>query len=707
MHVHFLAQPALRGRKAQTRGSRFARRYIEKQFRDCHLVSWPTWIMGTNSSGFELPFGYGKNVVGVLPGSDPALSREVVLVSAHYDHLGKDKHGIHPGAADNASGVAALLEIARECSSTSDRPKRSLAFAAFDCEEKMLLGSFAFTCRDDFKKAKLAAVLNMDMLGRDLLDVITNTLFVSGVEHYPELRDRAREFGTENGIRVLPLGSDLVGPRSDQVAFQSLPAPCLFFSCGTFRDYHQPADTADNVDYAALDRSTRVIARAVNMLANEPSPGTRTAADTTDPEELRSVVTVMKEVLREPGKAGLKKDDTKSVENLMTGAETLLKSNAYTTTTREKLILEATGTLVPYFMPMEFRTSRASGEGNALVLQYLQEMYLRYGHELMEGYRQLVAQLVKYQPGVIRQMPKFDYDFYSLADRDISFIIKPQSTGNENGSHVPAGETHYALHALANSWTMKAEVKRTKWVINSFSMYMGGSVDQFDCEGTRDDIADYCALRLRMEHTNQAHIAQFRKVLAACVPESASNSAAAFILERKQHYRLNTETEWIGGCLQSECTDLALLAVQVVEDDLENQRRHHRAHALDRAPLLESLRTLMGDCQKRADLRAAAIRAATKSRDRVCLRKVATLLNDSTPAYRLEDTTLLKKDYPFADQAMVKVLKDLYTRGWKSSSESSWTLGEVAMHALKAASGKDFGNDQQKWDAWIDKSKTL
>jgi len=208
-HVRFLADPALKGRKPKTAGSRAARRYIEARFKECGLVPW------RDAKGYELPFGYGINVVGVLPGLDPNLKEQLVIVSAHYDHLGKTQGKIYAGAGDNASGVGAMLEVAREMASSAERPRRSVAFVAFDCEEMMLLGSFAFSCRPDVEHAKIAAVVNMDMLGRNLLDVVRQTIFIAGTEQYPQLRERVRGFGTNAGIRVLPLGTDLVGPRSD------------------------------------------------------------------------------------------------------------------------------------------------------------------------------------------------------------------------------------------------------------------------------------------------------------------------------------------------------------------------------------------------------------------------------------------------------------------------------------------------------------
>ena len=104
-HVHFLAQPALKGRKPKTWESATARQYLKSRFEAYGLIPW------TNCKGYEQPFGFGTNVIGVLPGVNPNLADEIVIVSAHYDHLGKGKKGIYHGACDNASGVAALLEL--------------------------------------------------------------------------------------------------------------------------------------------------------------------------------------------------------------------------------------------------------------------------------------------------------------------------------------------------------------------------------------------------------------------------------------------------------------------------------------------------------------------------------------------------------------------------------------------------------------------
>ncbi|MHC4572351.1 MAG: M28 family peptidase, partial [Planctomycetota bacterium] len=257
-HVHFLAQPALKGRKPRTWESATARRYLKDRFETYGLLPWG------QAKGYEQPFGFGTNVIGVLPGSDPNFADEIVMLVAHYDHVGKTKKGVLLGACDNASGVAVLLEIAERLALSERRQRRTICFASFDCEEKCTLGSFIFTCQEDFDKSKIAAVVNVDLLGRDFLDIIDGSLLVVGTELYPKLRTQILKAGTENGVKILPIGTDLVGPRGDHVAFEMMDIPILFFTCGLYKDYHKPTDTADKLNYPKMRKSAALIAQTVD-----------------------------------------------------------------------------------------------------------------------------------------------------------------------------------------------------------------------------------------------------------------------------------------------------------------------------------------------------------------------------------------------------------------------------------------------------------
>jgi acetylornithine deacetylase/succinyl-diaminopimelate desuccinylase-like protein len=140
-HVEFLCQPALKGRKAQSWEAATVREYIGARFDRYGLKPWP------GEDGYEQEFIFGTHMIGVMEGSDPDLVDEIVILSAHYDHIGTGRKGIYPGASDNAAGVAVLLEIAERMAMADKKPRRTVAFASFDAEEKSAFGAFAFTGR--------------------------------------------------------------------------------------------------------------------------------------------------------------------------------------------------------------------------------------------------------------------------------------------------------------------------------------------------------------------------------------------------------------------------------------------------------------------------------------------------------------------------------------------------------------------------------
>ena len=261
--------------------------------------------------------------------------------------------------------------------------KERIAFATFDAEEAMLLGSFAFSCRTDVVAAKIVAVVNVDMLGRDFLDAITNTLFLAGTEHFPALQSQLRNLGSAAGIRLLPLGSDLIGRRSDHVAFESRDILCLFFSCGTFKDYHQPGDTAEKLNYTNLDQSTHVILQTVEALANADAHSLPVGFGC-DLEELQSVQIVVSELCRDPLKAGIKTNDINALLSLKSRVKALLAKGSYNPKTREDLILEVARSLGRYFLPFgDEGPNTEKGTSWSTVMPYLEHIYLNYRRELM------------------------------------------------------------------------------------------------------------------------------------------------------------------------------------------------------------------------------------------------------------------------------------------------------------------------------------
>jgi hypothetical protein len=207
----------------------------------------------------------GRNVAAMLEGSDPSLAGQAVLVGAHYDHLGQgdegsalDGRGIHPGADDNASGTAALLEIAEALAAAPRRPRRSIVFVAFTGEEKGLLGSAAAAAHGP-GGLKLVAMLNLDMVGRMRGGLVE----VGGVSTAPEWRSIVEAANQDRLALEFPAR---VVPNSDHASFVLQHVPALFLFTGMHGDYHRASDTWDKVNadgVAKVAALTERIARAV------------------------------------------------------------------------------------------------------------------------------------------------------------------------------------------------------------------------------------------------------------------------------------------------------------------------------------------------------------------------------------------------------------------------------------------------------------
>jgi hypothetical protein len=215
--------------------------------------------------------GTTANVVGILPGSDPALAAEAVVVGAHYDHLGRGSpfslapergEAIHPGADDNASGTAALLGLA-ETATRAGPSRRSLVFVAFGAEELGLLGSSHYVRHPAVPLERTVGMVNLDSVGR-LRD---GRLHAMGVDTGQGLRALVEQAG--RGLAVqLTLRGDGLGP-SDHTAFLNRERPVVFFFTGPHADYHRPSDTWDKIDAEGLRLVTTVAYRVARALADQ------------------------------------------------------------------------------------------------------------------------------------------------------------------------------------------------------------------------------------------------------------------------------------------------------------------------------------------------------------------------------------------------------------------------------------------------------
>jgi hypothetical protein len=210
------------------------------------------------------------NVVGVLPGSDPALRNEYVIVGAHHDHLGRggegsldpDSRDIHNGADDNASGTAALIEIARMMAE-GPRPARSVLFMTFTGEERGLWGSAHFVSDPTIDLASATAMLNLDMVGRVTDDNVTVYGFGTA-EEWDGIVDAANA-GLSAPLNI-GKAPDGYGP-SDHSSFYGEGIPVLHFFSNTHVDYHRPSDDWWKINVDGMERIAELttgVARALS-----------------------------------------------------------------------------------------------------------------------------------------------------------------------------------------------------------------------------------------------------------------------------------------------------------------------------------------------------------------------------------------------------------------------------------------------------------
>lgn len=316
-HVYTLASDSLQGRETGTVGQLKAALYCTQVFRLSHLLA--TFALDSVRASFRQTFAFtitevalfgnsyvrgdrrstykrhelmpssltttdsnniffGDNVAGLLIGTD--LKQEVVVVSAHYDHLGNSGKRIFHGADDNASGTATILSVATLFDSLAQRgirPRRSILFVLFSGEEGGLLGSQYFVKHSPIPFNQFMCDLNVDMIGR--VDHAhrkkPNYCYLITGKKNNKLLKVAEVSNNESVKLALNQGGyDTVNDpeqhfyRSDHYNFAELDIPILFFTSGQHTDYHQPSDTADKINYEVLRKRATLVFQTAWHVAN-------------------------------------------------------------------------------------------------------------------------------------------------------------------------------------------------------------------------------------------------------------------------------------------------------------------------------------------------------------------------------------------------------------------------------------------------------
>ena len=278
--IRFLSDDALQGRVTGSPGADTAAAYLAHRFSEVGLQPAAGGWFQSFTVGRDAPLArhsqgsgslVGRNVIGILPGRDAVLRNQTVILGAHYDHLGLGGFGsldpdstgmVHNGADDNASGVAALIQVAARLAISP--PARTVVFIAFSGEELGLLGSAHYVKEPIYPLAGTLAMINLDMVGR----LRNGRLIVYGAQsakEFPALLDSLNWYA---GFDLKPQG-DGYGP-SDQSSFYSSKRPVLHLFTDLHQDYHRTTDDWQKINLDGLKRVSDFTLGLVTALANRP-----------------------------------------------------------------------------------------------------------------------------------------------------------------------------------------------------------------------------------------------------------------------------------------------------------------------------------------------------------------------------------------------------------------------------------------------------
>ncbi|MCU0373405.1 MAG: M28 family peptidase [Ignavibacteria bacterium] len=247
----------------------------------------------------DLQVKYAKtgNVLGFIEGSDPVLKNEVIIIGAHFDHLGyggrnsmhqgKDKQ-VHNGADDNASGTTGVIELAQKLASEKSKLKRSLLFMCFTGEEEGLIGSSYFVKSEKFKEFNTVAMINMDMIGR----LKEDKLILNGTGTSPYWTAKIEELNKTYNFKM-SYNPDGFGP-SDHSSFYGKDIPVLMFFTDLHEDYHRPSDDIEKINTQGQEKVVKLVYDVVYDLSTRESKPefTKVAAKQDDNKGERKAVRV-------------------------------------------------------------------------------------------------------------------------------------------------------------------------------------------------------------------------------------------------------------------------------------------------------------------------------------------------------------------------------------------------------------------------------
>jgi hypothetical protein len=626
------------------------------RFEEWRLETWGT------ADGYEQKFVIGTNVIGVLRGSDPYLQDQYVILSAHYDHLGKAPGGkFSPGAVDNASGIAVLLRVAAELAASEEKPRRSIVFAAFDAEESGMLGAFAFTCREDFDPTALAGLVNLDMLGRRFLDISENVLLSVGTERFPRLRDVVREAGEQAGLEVLPLGRDLALGRSDHAAFETYGAPWVFFTSGPYADYHQVTDTPEKIDYDLLRRTAEVVTSSLLALANAELVEPEVNVQEGDREELRSLYRLSQDIVRSEEESQIAPAERlQQVRFLQERAARLLAAPSYSLAERDLFVEEVMEALAPLLMGKEI------GPDERTALAVILELYRHHPQLLAEGMRTMLRHVQKHPPGILRGAPPFHHLAFEVSDASVILTEMPGDR-IELSYNIPVFNARARFRSFGRG---DLEIDGM-WHVNNIV-------------GTRDEVVDSLLLMWRQEEFPPEH-----------------SAVAGALLQRVSGTDFGDRyATWLAWRLaKTGQPDEPALFLDLAQRAKGNVRKRALAFSLqqDQAVALPLLMAAIRDPAEEAGVQAWAMEHLPAAAGPDGWALLVGQLNN--PAILARQPFVLSETFPFYNRTIIRWARQQVKPHPHITPPKS--LGDVALEQLARATGKNFGKHPHAWREWL------
>ena len=233
------------GRKTGGVGQAKAAKYIRDQF--------TTFDLPTMYDDFKTNGGTGRNVYAWIEGTDSQVGQQVIVVGAHYDHLGQTRSGVCYGADDNASGTTGMMLVAKSLAKIKSSMKRTIVFQAYSGEEQGLLGSQYYCAYPKFPKDAPDIKAHIFMLNLDMIGHLRSGTLAISTNDNPDIRGTINKLSSKYPFAssISAIGSG--GGASDQASFYKHGISVVFLHTGMHRYYHTPADTSETLNFRGME----------------------------------------------------------------------------------------------------------------------------------------------------------------------------------------------------------------------------------------------------------------------------------------------------------------------------------------------------------------------------------------------------------------------------------------------------------------------